>query len=129
MSNITMDLSQINEAAASFPWQEKRAYAQFLAQTFYYVRHSTMLLALAAGMIAPGDRKVFDRYIKHIGEERNHDILARRELEGLGFDLDQMPELPSTKLSYWGSHSTTRFSISARWPYWDTPATGGIGGQ
>jgi len=98
MSHIELNLSPITEAAADFPWGDRRAYAEFLAQTFYYVRHSTRLLALAAGMIEPGDRKAFDRYIKHIGEERNHELLARRDLEELGFELDQMPEMPATRL-------------------------------
>lgn len=97
-NRITIDMTVVVEAARTFPWQEKRPYANFLAQTFYYVRHSTRLLALAAGRIAPGDRKSFDRFIKHIGEERNHEELARRDLSNLGFDLDAMPELPCTKL-------------------------------
>jgi pyrroloquinoline quinone (PQQ) biosynthesis protein C len=98
MSKISMDLTPISEAVASFPWDKKVAYAEFIAQTYYYVRHSTRLLALAAGMIEPGNRKAFDRFIKHIGEERNHELLARRDMEGLGFNLDEMSEMPVTRL-------------------------------
>lgn len=98
MSKIEMNLTPITDAAAKFPWDNKSAYAEFVAQTFYYVRHSTRLLALAAGMIAPENRRAFDRYIKHISEERNHEVLARRDLEELGFDLDQMPEMSVTRL-------------------------------
>jgi len=98
MSNIKMNLNPITEAATLFPWDNKAAYAEFLAQTFYYVRHSTRLLALSAGMIPLGDRRSFDRYIKHISEERNHELLARRDLEALGFNLDEMLEMSSTRL-------------------------------
>ena len=98
MSNIEMNLNPITEAAADFPWANKAVYAEFLAQTFYYVQHSTRLLALAGGMIPLGDRRSFDRYIKHISEERNHEVLARRDLEQLGFELDHMPEMPVTRL-------------------------------
>lgn len=98
MSNIEMNMQTITAAATRYPWHEKAAYAQFLAQTFYYVRHSTRLLALAAGLIPTGEKKAFDRYIKHIAEERNHELLARHDLKALGYDLDQMPEMPSTRL-------------------------------
>lgn len=98
MSKINMNLDLITDAVAAFPWANKAAYAEFLAQTYYYVKHSTRLLALAAGMIKPGNRKAFDRYVKHIGEERNHELLARRDLEALGFDLDRMSEMPATRL-------------------------------
>jgi len=98
MSTIEMNLKPITEAATSFPWNNKTAYAEFLAQTFYYVRHSTRLLALAGGMMPLENRRAFDRYIKHIAEERNHELLARRDLEQLGFELDAMPELPVTRL-------------------------------
>ena len=98
MPKIEMNLNPITKAATSFPWDNKKAYAEFLAQTFYYVQHSTRLLALAASMIPLKDRKSFDRYIKHISEERNHELLARHDLNHLGFDLDQMPEKASTRL-------------------------------
>lgn len=98
MSHINMNLNPMIEAANEFPWENKAAYAEFLAQTFYYVRHSTRLLALAAGMIEPGNRQAFDRYVKHISEERNHELLARADLEKLGFELDDMTEMPSTRL-------------------------------
>jgi thiaminase len=97
-NKIDMDMTPVMEVANVFPWQEKEPYANFLAQTFYYVRHSTRLLALAAGRIAPGDRKSFDRFIKHIGEERNHEELARRDIGNLGYDLDAIPEMPCTRM-------------------------------
>ncbi|OIO69694.1 MAG: hypothetical protein CO186_09975 [Zetaproteobacteria bacterium CG_4_9_14_3_um_filter_49_83] len=98
MTHINMNLEAISEAAKQFPWEDKASYARFLAQTYYYVRHSTRLLALAAGVIALDDKKSFDRYIKHISEERNHEQLARLDLTHMGYDLDQMPELSATRL-------------------------------
>ncbi len=98
MSKIEMNLNPITEAATSFPWDNKATYAEFLAQTFYYVQHSTRLLALAAGLIPLKDKKSFDRYIKHISEEKNHELLAKHDLKNLGFDLDQMSEMASTRL-------------------------------
>ena len=39
-----------------FPWTERAAYVGWLAQTYYYVRHSTRLLAAAAARFPHGGR-------------------------------------------------------------------------
>lgn len=98
MNKINLDLSPIVEAAHKFPWSDKEAYARFLAQTYYFVSHSTRLLAFAAGMIEKSDKLFFDRFIKHIGEERNHELLAKRDIQELGFDINEFPEIPATRL-------------------------------
>ena len=39
-----LSVGTMSEAIRSFPWENKEAYAQFLAQTYYYICHSTRLL-------------------------------------------------------------------------------------
>lgn len=85
------------ESLLRFDLTNKHAYANFLAQTYYYVSHSTRLLAFAAGMYKGDEEKLFRRYIKHISEESSHEILALKDLEELGFGIEQFPELPETK--------------------------------
>jgi hypothetical protein len=82
------------------PWQDNRFYAQFLAQTYYYVCHTTRLLGLCASRIGVDREKLHHRFLKHAAEERSHHLLAERDLSNLGWSLAQLPELPTTAALY-----------------------------
>jgi hypothetical protein len=81
-------------------WEQRDVYARFLAQTYYYVCHSTRLLGLAAARVSVERASLHSRLLKHAAEERGHHILAERDLTALGFQLSKMPELPSTGALY-----------------------------
>jgi hypothetical protein len=83
-----------------FPWENARAYAQFLAQTYYYVCHTTRLLGLCASRIGVEREKLHHRFLKHAAEERSHHLLAERDISSLGFSLASIPELPLTAALY-----------------------------
>lgn len=72
-------------------------YGNFLAQSYYYVCHSTRLLAFAAGLLTKDQEPYFRRFIKHISEENAHEVLAERDLKALGMTLEDFPHLPETK--------------------------------
>lgn len=86
-------------AVDAFPWHQKEAYAGWLAQTYYYSCHTVSLLSL---MVARTDiRKEpvlhFAR-VEHSNEEIGHDQWVRADLNALGYDLDDMDELPETRM-------------------------------
>ena len=81
-------------------WQDPRFYGQFLAQTYYYVCHTTRLLGLCASRIGVDREKLHHRFLKHAAEERSHHLLAERDLGKLGWKLAQLPELPTTATLY-----------------------------
>jgi thiaminase len=85
-----------------FPWETKLAYAQWLGQTYFYVRHSTRLLAAAAARFSLDNRgNTFHvRFGAHIGEERSHEKLALHDLAQLGVGADALRELSSTRMFY-----------------------------
>jgi len=94
---IANTLEKINEC----DWSQKNFYADYMAQTFYYVRHSTRLLALAASRLPYEEEQSFHlRFIAHLREESNHEKLALNDLKYLGFKKEELPELSSTKLFY-----------------------------
>jgi hypothetical protein len=84
----------------TFPWEDRFAYAEYLAQTYHYVCHSTRLLAASAALLGVDREKLHQRFLKHAAEERSHHLLASRDLTKLGFSLDDFPELPSTQAFY-----------------------------
>lgn len=94
--------TQLQHAVVEFPWTDRQAYGDWLAQTYYYVRHSTRLLAAASarfGLDARGDALHY-RFAAHISEEKRHEQLALHDLKRLGFSLEDFSERHSTRLFY-----------------------------
>lgn len=93
---------EVARALQRFPWENKRAYGQWLAQTYFYVRHSTRLLAAAAARFSLDNRgNAFHvRFGAHIGEEKSHEKLALYDLKQLGSSIDAFSELSSTRMFY-----------------------------
>jgi pyrroloquinoline quinone (PQQ) biosynthesis protein C len=93
-------LHSLYDSFYNFPWENEKSYAEYLAQSFFYIRHSTKTLALAAGHLPFEDSKVFRRMIKHVSEEMNHEILCTKDLEAIGKDIDNYTEAPATQSLY-----------------------------
>lgn len=84
----------------ALPWNDKHSYANYLAQTYYYVNHSERLLALAAARLGNEDDLMQRRFFKHLSEESAHDKLLLNDLKSLGFQLEDFPEASETKM-FW----------------------------
>lgn len=100
LPNYKSSVSSMTDAIRTFPWENKNAYAEFLAQTYYYICHSTRLLAASAARFSQSDQTMHKRFLKHTDEENSHELLALRDLQRLGFKLQDFPELPQTKTLY-----------------------------
>lgn len=85
----------------NMPWDNKEFYANYMAQTFYYVRHSTRILALSASRLNyENQQKIHLRFLKHLGEEANHEKLAINDLKFLGHKIEDFKELNATRFFY-----------------------------
>ena len=91
-----MEMDRLTEEMIRLPWENKRFYASFLAQTYYFVRHSTRLLALASAYAT--DDSLHRRFAAHIAEEKGHDRLALNDLTRLNVPLEE--ELAQTRNLY-----------------------------
>jgi len=102
----------IYAAYAGFSWQDPYAYAHWLAQTFYYVREATRLLAYAASRCTHEEEELHHQLLKGVGEEKGHDVMLVNDLKRLGYELSQFKELPATK----AYHQTLYFAIDHSGP-------------
>ncbi len=93
-------LKKAGAAMEAFPWSDRAAYANWLAQTFHYVSHSTRLLALGASRFDVAADALHQRFLKHASEEKHHEFLAMRDVTSLGYTLSDLPALPETKAFY-----------------------------
>lgn len=95
------EMNKLNALAAKMPWQDKKFYANWCAQTYYFVNHSTRLLAMVAAYVPPtGPQGVHQRFLKHAMEESGHETMAKKDVKKLGFELNQFKELTETKNFY-----------------------------
>lgn len=88
-------------------FQDKQVYGDWLAQTYYFVCHSVPLLGYALSHIK--DPQLRRRFEKHIGEEEQHELLLKKDLERLGFGLEDFPEHPETQAFYQGQYYRVHF--------------------
>lgn len=85
---------------SEFPWEDKRCYADWLAQTHYYVCHSTRLLTFAASYFGEKDFNLHRRFIEHSAEEKGHEYLASNDLKALKEEISKYPEHAETAAFY-----------------------------
>ena len=99
---LLQEIEPIGKALEAFPWEDTNAYAEFLAQTYYQVRHSTRLLAAAAARFGQDEagNALHVRFAQHMAEEKSHEKLATHDLKALGKSIDDYAELPSTRQFY-----------------------------
>jgi uncharacterized ferritin-like protein (DUF455 family) len=93
-------VDRIGVALESFPWENKHAYGFWLAQTYYFVRHTTSFLGLTASRFGHWHRELQYRQIHHLREEAGHDQLLIDDLAKLGFRFEDFEELPETAALY-----------------------------
>lgn len=84
----------------TFPWHDSSFYAAWLSQTYFYASRSTRLLLMAAAHMEMDLPVLHRRFSAHASEEKGHEVLARRDLEVLGYSLQKIREFPVTKAFY-----------------------------
>lgn len=100
MKRLEGPMNAMKETMLGAPWHDEEFYNNWLAQTYYYVCHSTRLLALS-GALMPLDQQAFhNRFLEHAGEEKGHEKMATNDMKAFGKKIDQYPELHATATLY-----------------------------
>jgi hypothetical protein len=85
---------------SKFNWEDLNCYANWLAQTYFFVRYSTRLLSLAAGNCNLEQEQLHKRFLKHLREESGHELIAVKDLSNMGFKLSNFTPLPAIQSFY-----------------------------
>lgn len=93
-------MQKMAETITQLPWEDREFYANYLAQTYYFVSHSTRLLALGASRFNVAQREFHNRFLEHAKEEKNHEVSAQSDLRTLGKRLEDFPESAYTRALY-----------------------------
>ena len=81
-------VDEIGRYLLTFPWENKAAYTEWLAQTFFLVRNTTRFISLAAANAEMSDRELHYEMIGHLKGELNHDLVVLNDLKA----FDMKPE-------------------------------------
>jgi hypothetical protein len=85
-------MDSLGDTVADYPWENVEAYAQWLSQTYHYVKYSTRLLTLSSTYTSIDDLPLHNRFIDHAKEERNHEVLLIRDLQAIQRNINDYPE-------------------------------------
>ncbi|HEY8272076.1 MAG TPA: iron-containing redox enzyme family protein [Pseudobdellovibrionaceae bacterium] len=96
---IESAISEVGATLVSMDFSNQRLYEQWLAQAYFFVKHSTPMLALSAGL-SVDDRNYHIRCIDHLSEEKGHDKMLLNDLKFLGRSIDEFQEMASTQALY-----------------------------
>lgn len=91
---------------------DRDVYANWLAQTYYFVSHSVRLSALGASRLHI-DHPLSKRMVAHTREESGHHLIAKRDIEALGRDLRDYPQLGVTSAFYQAQYYVVLFEDPA----------------
>lgn len=90
-------VKQMENGIEAYPFENEEAYAHFLAQTYYMVRHTTRILTISAGRMPLELNQFHQFYLHHLREENGHEQLALNDLEVLGWNIQDLPEAMHTQ--------------------------------
>lgn len=104
LTNIMIDFKQKHSPRI---FRDKIIYADWLAQTYFFVCHSTPLLGFSLPHLK--NQSMRHHFEHHIGEEARHDMLALKDLERLGYTIDQFEQLAQTQAFYQAQYFKIQF--------------------
>lgn len=104
---LNLLLSEFKRQNAPSMLKDKHIYGDWLAQTYYYVVHSTSLLGYALPYLK--SMKLKRHFEKHLAEESRHDLLVIKDMERLGLSMDQYPEDALTQAFYHSQYFRVQF--------------------
>lgn len=93
-------LNQTRSLINSLPWEKRDFYGNFLAQTYYFVCHSTRLLGRSLSYFGVDKDELYKRFVAHLKEENYHERIASNDLKAMDFQVEDFKQLSITK-AFW----------------------------
>lgn len=91
-------MKNFSQNFSSTMFRDKDVYAEWLAQTYFFVRHSTPLLGFALPHLQ--NENLRHHFEHHLGEEERHDAMLIKDLEKMGRKISEFEEFIPTSAFY-----------------------------
>lgn len=88
-------------------FKDPEFYHEWLAQTYFFVRHSTALLGFSLPYLKNDDLR--HHFENHLGEETKHDLVAIRDLQKMGRNIEEFRESTATQAFYQSQYFRIQF--------------------
>ena len=98
--NFELCMAKTKDFVDQFPWESSEAYAQWLSQSYFFVSHSTRLLALSAAHATFTQGNLHKRMLEHVAEEIGHEMIAANDLKQMGRNIKDFSEMRETQAFY-----------------------------
>jgi len=101
VNTLNQMIDKLSQELSQLQWKDKNQYAQWLAQTYFYVRHTSEFLKLCEPILREkGLSDALAHNLSHQREEAGHEKLLLNDLKTLGFNIEDFKELPSIQVLY-----------------------------
>lgn len=91
-------IQQMAPIVLEYPWDNPEFYQNWLAQTYFIVRHTSHFICMSAAIVPVENRAEHYHMIEHLKEEENHDLLLKSDLDFFDRSITEFSELPQTSL-------------------------------
>ena len=78
------EITQTQNAIDTLKWESRPVYQEWLAQTYFYIVHSTRIIALAGALFPLEKHALHLRFMDHVKEEKGHERVILLDLKTLG---------------------------------------------
>ena len=102
-------IADLKDPILNFPWENKDAYASWMAQTYYFARETTRLLNFCGSLLDHHHESLHNRFIDHSVEEQGHPELLIKDLKHLDLNIDAFEEFNVTKAFYQSQYYWIQF--------------------
>lgn len=104
MENIKTELietvEKLGEELIQFPWDTKKCYQNWIAQTYFFVKHTSTFLELSVPEWGKTNKEMQKRAQAHLLEEMGHEKYLLNDLKNMDSDISMHKEFPETQAFY-----------------------------
>ncbi len=81
-------------------WSSKDVYASWMAQTYFYVSHSTKIISLAGALMRGQHEHLHMKFVSLCKEELGHDKVIYTDIKQLGYKPEDFQPFAETSAMY-----------------------------
>lgn len=98
--NFEIKIKSAQQLLLSLDWSDKNFYSTWLAQTYFFVKHTVGFLGLQVAKYNLATDNNLVSILEHFREEQGHDSLILKDMKSLNVSISEFEEYPETRSFY-----------------------------
>lgn len=100
VADFELKIEATRETLLNLDWSNPEVYAEWLAQTYFFVKHTIGFMGLQVTKFNMSSDSFLAGILEHFREEQGHDTLLLNDLKRLKKNISQFHEYPETRAFY-----------------------------